>query len=358
VHMSHPLSHSVVTRWFFLLLGAVTVYLFWQILLPYVIVLATAGIAAIVLAPLEYQIRKRVHNPKLTGVLVLVLVLVGIITPLVIIGSLLVGQINDLVAATIGNPTWRSSFSLQDFSVFNQLPTVIRTQILSYDPEVLFASGLTWLQGNVGTLFSSGANAVFKTFIFFICLYYFLVERKQIYRAMLDLSPFKDAMDRNIVIRMVETVRGVVFGSLIVAIVQSIVAGIGLAIFGVPGAAVWAALIIITSQIPVVGNGLIMVPAVLYLVATGQDVQAVGLAIWAAVAVGLVDNLLRPVIVGQRTHMHTLLILLSVLGGLEYFGPIGFIMGPTVLAALMVVLELYKAGILEKDSTASRTLIS
>lgn len=356
--MSHPLSHSVVMRWFFLLLATATVYLFWRILSPYIIVLATAAIAAIVLAPLEYRLRKVVKNPKLTGVLVLVLVLVVIITPLAILGGLLAGQINQLVGETIGNHAWRSSLDIQQLTILDKIPAFLRTQILSYDPEVVLAAGLTWLQSHVGTLFSSGANAVFKTFIFFICLYYFLVERKQIYATMLELSPFKDSMDRNIVIRMVETVRGVVFGSLIVAVVQSIVAGIGLAIFGVPGAVVWAALIIVTSQIPVIGNGLIMIPAVAYLALTGHDVQAVALAIWAAVAVGLVDNLLRPVIVGQRTHMHTLLILLSVLGGLEYFGPIGFIMGPTVLAALMVVLELYKAGILEKDSDTSRAIVS
>ncbi|NBX51902.1 AI-2E family transporter [bacterium] len=96
------------------------------------------------------------------------------------------------------------------------------------------------------------------------------------------------------------------------------------------------------------GTSVIMIPAVLYLFITGEAGSAIGLALWAGVAVGLVDNLLQPFIVGGRTHMHALLILLSILGGLEFFGPIGFILGPTILAALLVILEMYKGGYLER----------
>ncbi len=107
----------------------------------------------------------------------------------------------------------------------------------------------------------------------------------------------------------------------------------------------------IASQVPILGVGLVMAPCVLYLFATGQTYEAIGLLIWGTTAVGLVDNILGPLLIKGQTNMNGLLILISVLGGIQLFGPIGLIMGPTILAAIMVMLELYKNGILDNKST-------
>lgn len=342
------MSHTVVARWFFLLLATAIIYLYWQIISPYIIVLITAAIAAVIISPIEARIRKNVKNAKLSSAIMIVIVLVAIVGPLTAIGAVMANQINEIAGQTIANPEWRGSLDHRDLDIVQKLPEPLRSQAMALDPAVLLDASFVWIQEHLGTIFSSGATAIFKTFIFIICLFFFLLDRDRIYKEMLELSPLKDSVDRSIVTRMIETVRGVVFGAMIVAIIQSVIAGIGLTIFGVPGALIWAALIIVTAQIPLLGNALIMVPAVAYLFFTGHEGSAIGLAIWAAVAVGLVDNFLSPLIVGQRTRMHALLILLSILGGLEFFGPIGFILGPTVLAALLVILELYKAGILEK----------
>ena len=346
-------SHTVVARWFFLLLATAIIYLYWQIISPYIIVLITAAIAAVIVSPVEARIRKNIKNAKVSSAVMILIVLVAIVAPLVAIGAVIVEQINDIAGQTVANPEWRETFDYRDLDIIQRLPESIRNQVLAQDPGKLFDSAFGWVQSHIGTIFSSGAELVFKTFIFFVCLFFFLLDRERIYKEVLELSPLKDAVDRSIVTRMMETVRGVVFGALIVAVVQSIVAAIGLTIFGVPGALIWASMIIVTAQIPIVGNGLIMLPAVAYLFLTGHEGAAIGLAIWSAVAVGLVDNFLSPLIVGKRTRMHALLILLSILGGLEFFGPIGFILGPTVLAALLVILELYKAGILEKGASTT-----
>ncbi len=346
-------THNSIARWFFVILGLLVMFLFWRIISPYAIVLVTAGIVAIVVSPLEEYMRKELKSPKLSSVIMVILVFVAIVGPIIAIGAIVGQQINDLINTTIANQEWRNSFDFVDLPFVDMLPAGLRAQLVAQDPAVLFDVGLTWLQSHLGSLFSSGATLVFKTFIFFICLFFFLLDRERIYKELLELSPLRDAVDRSIVTRMVETVRGVVFGALIVAIVQAIVAGIGLTIFGVPGALIWASFVIVAAQIPILGTGLIMVPAVIYLFSIGHEGAAIGLTIWAVIAVGLIDNILSPFIVGRRTRMHALLILLSILGGLELFGPIGFILGPTVLAAFLVVVELYKAGILEKGQATS-----
>lgn len=350
--MINSLYHNTVARWFFLIMAVAIGYLYWHILQPYVIVLVTAAIVSVVVSPLEAKLRGVVKSHKVSAVLTTLFVILVLVVPLAIVATIMAEQALGIVGSTIGNADWRNTFNLNDIVVYRWLPEMFQRQIESYDPSALFASVSGWVYANLGTIFSKGVEVVFKTFIFFICLFFFLLERERIYQEILVLSPFKDAVDRNIVSRMIETVRGVVFGALIVSLVQGVIAGIGMTIFGVPGALVWASLVVVAAQVPILGTGAIMVPVVAYLFLTGNETAAIGLTIWSVVAVGFVDNLLSPYIVGKRTRMHVLLILLSILGGLEYFGPIGFILGPTILAAFLVMLELYKAGILERDGTA------
>lgn len=350
--MLNAFPHEAIARWFFLLLAAGVIVLFWNILSPFLIVLATAGVAAVVVSPLEKKMRSKIRIPWVSSALTVIFVALVIIVPLTIIGVLMAGQAIDLARETVANQDWLNHFALEEQPVFQKLPEFAQDYLLSLDLSQVVSGIANWASGNVVTVFSGGASLIFKTFIFFICLYFFLLERENIAEELMSLSPFKDSVDKNIMYRLVETVRGVVFGSLIVSTVQGIVAAIGFTIFGVPGALIWAAVVIVASQVPMLGTALVTVPAILYLLFTGHIGAGIGLLIWAVLAVGLVDNFLQPIIVGGKTKMHAFLILLSILGGIDFFGPIGLILGPTVLAAFLVILELYKAGILERRNVA------
>jgi predicted PurR-regulated permease PerM len=115
-------------------------------------------------------------------------------------------------------------------------------------------------------------------------------------------------------------------------------------IFDIPAPAVWGAVAAIAAFIPGIGTSLVIVPGIIYLLLTGNTAYAIGLAIWGAVAVGLIDNVLGPHLVNKGVHIHPFLILVSVLGGLSTFGPIGFILGPLVLALLFALLEVYRTS--------------
>lgn len=341
-----------MARWFFLLLSLGVGVLFWRIMQPYAIVLATAGIVAIIASPLDRKLRKLFRHPKLSAFAIVAVLFFVVIGPLTTAGILMTQEALDLVKDTVGNAEWRATFDLAAEPAFQALPDIVQEQLSSINVQNVVTSLASWASLHLGAVASASASFIFKTFIFFICVYYLLVDRERIFDAAVKLSPFKDDVDRSIVHRLVETVRGVIFGSLIVAVVQAALAWIGLSLFGVPGALIWASLVIVASQIPILGTATIMVPAILFLFITGHVPAGIGLLLWAVVVVGLVDNMLYPLVVGNRTQMHALLILLTMLGGLELFGPIGFILGPTVLAGVMVVLELYKAGILEKQGIA------
>ncbi len=346
--MEKSFGHQHIAKWFFLFLFAGVGLLFWKVLQPFVLVLMTAAIVAIIVTPVERHVRQWVGHPRISAFIMLILVLAVVVIPLATIALLAANQAVQIIQDTVANPVWVQSFDIYSLPLIQALPNVLVMQIAAIDLAEVLRGVATWIVKNIGTIFASSADIIFQTFIFFVALYYFLVDREKIHAELLALSPLKDSIDESIGDRMVMTVRGVVFGSLIIAVIQGFIAAIGLTIFGVPGPLIWAGLVVIAAQVPMLGTSVIMIPAVAYLALSGHAPQAIGLLIWSMIAVGLVDNFLQPLIVGSRTRMHALLILLSMLGGLSTFGPIGFIFGPTILAAFLVLLELYKSGILEK----------
>ncbi len=349
--MTKPFDHASIARWFFLIVFIGVAALFWKVIAPFAMVLMTAAIVAVIVTPVERHVRRLVKYPKLSAVIMLLFVLSVVVLPLVTIALLTANQAVDLVQSTLADPAWVQAFDLRSFPLIQALPEVLVTQLLAIDVAEVLRGIASWIVRNIGTIFASSADIIFKTFIFFVSLYFFLVDREKIHAEILLLSPLRDSVDENISKRLVGTVRGVVFGSLIIAVIQGVIAGVGLTIFGVPGPFIWAGLVVIAAQVPMLGTSVIMLPAVAYLAFSGHAPQAIGLFIWSMLAVGLIDNLLQPIVVGSRTRMHALLILLSMLGGLNAFGPIGFIFGPTILAAFLVMIELYRSGVLEKKRT-------
>lgn len=334
-------------KWFFLLISIVTLYVYWQIIAPFALVLITAGVVAIIITPIERRLAKIVVSRKLSALIMLLAVLVLIIGPLFGIAVLMVAQATEVANMSLSQNGWIESMNGTLEHYISYAPAMIQEDIRSIDLVAIGTSIAKWAAENIGALLSGTANLIFQTFIFFMALYYFLIDRERIYEFAISLSPFKDSIDEKILSRISKTVRGVVFGKIVVALIQAVVATIGMTIFGVPGAILWGALIIIAAQVPMLGTAIVLVPAIAFLFFTGNSLAALGLLIWGLVAVGTIDNIVSPFIVGAKVHMNQLMILISILGGLQLFGPIGFIIGPTMLAAVMVVIELYKNGVLE-----------
>ncbi len=335
-----------IEKWFFLLIVGLVVYLFWKILQPFILVLLMAGVAAIILSPLDHHLRQFFKRPKLSAALLSVGVLLLILVPLLLVLLLIASQASELLQTSFADTNWVQNLTNALAPILAFFPVSIRESILSYDFREIGLTTAQWAFRNIGDIFSSVTGLILHLLVFFLALYHLLVDREQLYHTMLELSPLRDTMDKAILRRVIETIRSVVFGVLVLAIIQGILAAVGMTIFGVPGALIWGALTAVASLIPLVGTSLILVPAILFLFFTGSTGAAIGLLIWSAVVVGLADNFIGPYIIKGKTNMHAFLILLSILGGLSSFGAIGAIAGPAILAAMLALIELYKAGIL------------
>lgn len=204
--------------------------------------------------------------------------------------------------------------------------------------------GLEWGFSHVDSIFSGLGRLIMGIFIALFALFYFLRDGREFKKQIVALSPLVDKDDELIFRKLEQAVYSIVGGSLIVGVIQGILTGIGFWIFGVPNPIVWGAIAAVAALIPGVGTSLIVVPGILYLFFTGSTVMAIGLLVWGLLAVGLIDNLLGPVLMNRGIKIHPFIILLSVLGGLTFFGIVGFILGPLIIAFLFALLEIYKSA--------------
>jgi len=202
---------------------------------------------------------------------------------------------------------------------------------------------LGWAVDNFGSIFSSIFKAFLLTFLLILGLFYFFRDGDRFIDTAKKLSPLVDTYDEQIFHKISTAVNSVIRGHLVIAIIQGILTGIGLSLFGVPSPVIWGFIAAIASFIPSIGTAFVTVPAILYLFLIGQTPQAIGMFIWAIVLVGMIDNLLGPILMERGIKIHPFIILISVLGGIQFFGIIGFIAGPVLLAFLFALLDIYPA---------------
>ena len=335
------------------LLGSVA-FLTFLIFKPFLTPLALAAIFAVVLYPVYRFFLKHMSGWRgFAAVLTMLAVTLCLIIPFGFMTVLVIGEAQETYVSLTqgaGLATTQEAILFLGSSVEPYVPGAaelsaqVATDINSY-----FRSGLEWLLDNIGGTLASVIGIGLDIFIFFIALFVFLKEGPRIRQGLLWLSPFNDADDARILDRLGLTINSVVRGSLAVGLAQGIVASIGYVIFGVPNPLLWGLLTSIAALVPGIGTALVLTPAIAYLFIVGESVSALGLLAWGILAVGLIDNLLGPALIGRGVHLPSLVILLSVLGGLIFFGPAGIFLGPLSVSLLIALFALY-AGAGKKGS--------
>ena len=169
-----------------------------------------------------------------------------------------------------------------------------------------------------------------------------LKDGEKFTNAVIELSPLTTKEDRAIIGRLRDAMNSVIRGSLIIASLQGVVTGIGLMIFGIPSAVLLGSIAGVGALIPTVGTSIVLLPIIGYLFIVGSLGKAIGLTLWAVLAVGLIDNFLHPYLVGRGMKMHPLFIFFAVIGGIAFFGLAGFILGPLVVSLLFGLLDIFR----------------
>ena len=186
--------------------------------------------------------------------------------------------------------------------------------------------------------------------VLFIAFFMFL-QGDDFIAALKNLSPLDAAHNEDIVREMEVTIKATLWGTVIVAFIQGVLGGLGFFMFGLPQPAFWGTVMIPAAVIPVVGSAIIWGPAAIYLLATGHLGAGIGLIAWGGVVVSVIDNVLKPILMKGSSDAPSVFILFSILGGIGYFGMIGFILGPLILSFLLSLLRIYQKNILQPAAT-------
>ncbi len=328
-----------------LLIGVLIVT--FLIVKPFLLTIILSGIFAITLFPIYKKILHRIPEQKTFSSLLTVLVMViCLLVPLMFISTQIFKESVDLYSSVTKNGGSKNLM----ISTINGAGVVFENIIpgtggtfdtFAENLDLYIKQGLSWIIDNLGVALSNVSVWLLDIFVFFVALYYLLRDGKDLLKAIRKLSPL-DKNDMDIIFdRLHAAVNSVIRGNLLIAILQGILTAIGFTLFGVPNALLWGAVAMITALIPGVGTGLVLLPGILYLFINENIFGTVGLSVWGIVIVGLVDNLLRPKLVGDDLALHPLLVLLAIIGGLFLFGPTGLFLGPIIMSLLFAFIDTY-----------------
>lgn len=199
-----------------------------------------------------------------------------------------------------------------------------------------------------------GQNLLVVVVLFALMLYllfFFFRDGEDIIRRVIRALPMGDEREERLFARFAEVSRATVKGTLVVAAVQGTLGGVLFGIVGIPAAIFWGVMMGILSLLPAVGAGLVWLPAAIILFATGAIWQSILVVLGGTFVIGLIDNLLRPILIGRETKMPDYLILIATLGGLTVFGIAGFVAGPIIAALFLVMWEMFADEYAPLDSS-------
>jgi predicted PurR-regulated permease PerM len=185
--------------------------------------------------------------------------------------------------------------------------------------------------------------AVFAISFVIMCLttFYFLKDGKEIVRYIQERIPFIDSQREQIEKRVKDMIVAAIYGGIAVGIAQGTLGGLAFFVLGISSPVLWGSAMAIFSLVPVFGSFTIWGPASAILIISGSYAKGIGLFVFGVLVISSVDNILKPLIIGGRTRLHMLLIFFSVLGGIKFFGFIGFILGPIITVLCISLLEIY-----------------
>lgn len=339
--------------YFFLGILAVVFLVVILMFLPYLSSLVIAATLAIIFEPVHNRVFKIVRRQKILAALITILaMLVIVLVPITFFGIKVFNQAQNLYLQVSAKNTNLDSLDQISVSFEKKINSLFPKLGFSFDINESIEKFFKWFFQNIGPIFSSVAQIFTNFLLSLIALYYIFKDGQRLKTTLFRLSPLNDDHNNEIFAKLKNAIGSVIRGSITVAVIQGVLAGTGFAIFGIPNAALWGFVTVIAALIPIVGTATILAPAIGYLFLFGNSMAAFGLLIWGMTAVGLIDNFLGPKLIERSVKIHPFLILLSVLGGMSFFGPIGFLVGPLALALLFALFNLYPVIVLSKPEEA------
>lgn len=327
-------------NFFFIVLLLLVSVAFFTLIQPYYSAIIWAVILALIFYPLRTRLSRFLRGRDgVASLITVLLICIIVFIPMMMVLSSLAFEINSLYQRLQTNATNLPQLLSDGIA---HLPEWAKTWLRenNFDSVASIREKLSGVALNVGrylagsaVLIGKGTLGITVSFCLMVYLLFFLLKDGAVLvRKIFDAVPLSSKIKRRLFLKFAGVARATVKGTLVVAIVQGALGGIGFWFAGFNGIVLWASLMAVLSLIPAVGTAIVWIPAVIFLFASGELVTAILLTLYFVIIVGLADNILRPLLVGKDTRMPDYLILLTTIGGLQFFGINGFVLGPMVAA--------------------------
>ncbi|QQN36313.1 MULTISPECIES: AI-2E family transporter [Rahnella] len=331
------------SKGFFIAILFIVTLAFFDVLRPYYSSVLWAIILAVIFNPLKNRLKQVVGDRNgVVSLLTVLIICLIVFTPLAIITSSLALEFNAVYTKLQGNQT-QLPVILADF--IHHLPRWARHFLSDHDLDStaeiqkklsdVALQGSQYLAGSVFVIGKSTFGFVVGFGIMLYVLFFLIKDGAYLVNLTLATLPLSRYVKHHLFMKFAAVSRATVKGTVVVAVVQGALGGIAFYIAGLDGSLLWGALMAFLSIIPAVGSAIIWVPAAIYFFASGMLWQGIFIVAFFVVVIGIVDNVLRPLLVGKDTKMPDYLILVTTLGGMEVYGINGFVIGP-LIAALFI----------------------
>lgn len=258
--------------------------------------------------------------------------------------------VNDSYSIFVGVQEKLSSgiFSGCQFVICGKIEHFIQNPVVSEQISSITESLTSKILQTGSGILLSIPKLFLNLFVMFLTLYYFLKHGAELVERLNHYLQLQKKQYSFILLRLKEIVHGIIYGYLMVAIIQGSLGAIGFYFFGIPSPLFWGLVMAILALIPVLGTGFVWVPAAIILMIDGLSqssnllvLKGAGLFLYGLLIVSTMDNILKPKLISEKAKVHPLVILIGVLGGLVFFGVLGVIIGPLVLSMTQVLMEAY-----------------
>lgn len=342
------------TAFIILILAAAVLSFF--IIKPFLAAIIGGSLLAFIFYPVYTRVKKVIKNENLAAFLIAIAIVVLITIPSVFLLTNLTKETHDLYIETkdkiaAGSVMAGKCQEEEGFicSSINRVNSMMENEAIRKYAIAMVTDFLSYVTDKFGTLVFSVPGIILHIFITLFITFYMLKDGPKFFKRLTTVVPMKVHHQDQIHKQFSDVIYAVIYGSLIVALLQGTLAAFGYWVFGLKGFLFWGIVTAFFAFVPFIGTAAIWFPASIYLAIlgyihgeTGMILRAIGLFLYGLIIVGTVDNVIKPILVAERARIHPILILVGVLGGLALFGLIGLIIGPLALALLQTLLLIYE----------------
>lgn len=312
---------------------------------PFLSILVLAAVLSVLFRPLYEKLIKIFHGGKSVFAFLLVITaLIFIVLPVMFFGIQIFRQAESFFSlAQAGQGKFIENAQ-------QNIDALIRPVLpgFSFDIADSVNKALVFVSGSLGGLLSQTAYIFFQTIFLLLAFFLFLRDGGKILESFISLSPFSKEQNKEIVDSTHRTITSVIRGTIFVGIIRWIFLAAGFYLFGIPNAMLWGSVGGIIGAVPGLGTPVVIIPMVLYLLFAGNIFPAIGIGLFGLLVTLFIDNLLVAYFFGKGLDAPPLFVLFSILGGIFFFGPLGFIFGPIIFSLFISAIDMYKILILKK----------